>query len=189
MKNILLTARLVLLCIAFSLFTFSVLQAQSLSEKLGGVATQFSFSTKDSSMNVEQQLIIKRSVTETLIEIDEDYYSFAYGLGYEAYHLEFVSEKSIRYIMNTIVAKKRKHEFYYLVEFYDSEKKLIAEKKLGLDRIKKTLFNEKKNQYTYSMNLKDIPIILLDQTKSIDIIQYEVLSSKKKKTPFKDNMY
>ena len=55
-------------------------------------------------------------------------------------------------------------------------KKMIAEKKLKIDLIQKMIRNKKNQKHTYSINLKDIPIILLDKTTSINIVYYEIIA-------------
>lgn len=184
MKNILLKSNVVLFCAVFVFSSLSVLQAQSLSEKLGGVTTEFLFFTKDSTMNVQQQTIIKRSVAEQRIGKGNSYndvgicvgsYDFVYEVVSEVFYLEFITKNPIRYIRNVFPAKRKKREVYYLVQFYNNKMEMISEEKMAVDKIQKILNNGKDKKYTYSINLKDIPILLLDQTKTINVVYYEIL--------------
>ena len=83
------------------LFTFlSVsLNGQSISQKLGGIITNFTIKSESILLNNEKQILIKRGVSSYGIDYEPAQnfsYGYAYGYGYQSYHIEFVSENRIK---------------------------------------------------------------------------------------------
>jgi hypothetical protein len=148
-----------LIIIPIFLFLSGHLNAQSLSEKLGAVQTNFKFYSDTVDLNVSDQFIIKKTGS---------YYSTSNSVAYESFHLEFVSKKRL-FLDNS------KHLFgdrAYKIDFYNSNNTMLFTINLSPNFI-----NIAKNPDTrespifYSIDFINIPIALLDMTSKMVIIE------------------
>ncbi len=173
MKTIQFNRRNKLTIILFTLLSVS-LNAQTISQKLGGISTNFTIKSKSVLLNNEKQILIKRGVSSYGIDYEPSQnfsYGYAYGYGYQSYHIEFVSENRIQ---EKKITNKSKVTYYQLIlgditgnnlqntYVSDSDVKLWIGAKEG------------KMVYTYSINLVNIPIILLDDISEINIVKFIV---------------
>jgi hypothetical protein len=155
------------------LFTFlSVsLNGQSISQKLGGIITNFTIKSESILLNNEKQILIKRGVSSYGIDYEPAQnfsYGYAYGYGYQSYHIEFVSE-------NRIQEKKGKNKKiypYYECSLIDASGNKIQKAFIPEGDIKLWLGKKENNDfYTYSINLINIPIVSLDDISEINIVK------------------
>jgi hypothetical protein len=156
----------------FTLFLFLIvigfaLQAQTLSEKLGAVPTNFKFYSGETDLNVSQQFIIKNagSYNYTGTTFDAGY---GYGAGYEVFRLEFMTR------IKLLQESERKAKHHFRIGFYNAEGKLLCSynypaKKVSVARN----LNIDDSPLFYSIDLLDIPISLFDFTEKIDIIEVQ----------------
>jgi len=152
-------------------FSIQLSSAQSLTEQLGGVKTNFIFTTSLGEMEVLSQAIIKRGYYEYDnkynydIWTDAEGYS-AYGLGMESFWLEFTTTKALKEVYHK---KKWSDEkmTYFKLKLIDKDGKNLLIVKLH-PKFEKIASNEA-DLTTYSFNLYSIPIIVLDETHTIEI--------------------
>lgn len=163
------------LFVGFSIFCLCLpffSSAQSLTEKLGGVPTNFVITSDTNTLEVISQMIIKRG--EYYAEYRDDYEgSSAYGYGYQSFHLEFMSRQPIYHKSvydGNIRWRDMKSELY--VSFYDEADNLLLNAKMPPSFLK--IVDENTGLFSYSLNLVDYPIVLLDKTKRINIWQYSL---------------
>jgi hypothetical protein len=161
MKNIIL--------IAFLLVSF-LAKSQSITEKLGAVKTDFKISSAAQKMDVLDQLIVKRNITTFTKAIDN------YKIQ-EKYFFQFICKNELvrkqrgeikREVLNKQVLDFRSNRYY--VRFFDENDKSIYE----FIKEQKGIFNEYYNlgsvgYYVYSFSLDDLPFILFDQVKNMDV--------------------
>ncbi|OAV45142.1 hypothetical protein [Lewinella sp. 4G2] len=144
------------------LFFFSLstmLSAQPLSQQLGGIKTDFTIYFQSQQVEVLDQVVIKRGLSNYQYETDgilEHAYGFGYGL--QTYRLEVMSPVDFE------IEERRRKSHYRLVFFGEDGTKLLSR---YLSR--SHLFVLKGDVNFYSINLEDIPMLLLDNTASIDI--------------------
>ena len=163
MKKVIYHFTITLLLLAFH---FSGLFAQPLSEKLGGTDVQFVITSHAEVLNDDHQLLIRRAAGYSKINF---VWETSYGYGYEPFHLEFFSESKI-----TTKQSREKSERGYWLTFFDKADLLIARIKLPSVQLHTTEIEGGK--FIYALNLKDIPILLLDGAARIDLV--EVVYSK-----------
>jgi hypothetical protein len=156
----------------FTLFLFLIvigfaLQAQTLSEKLGAVPTNFRFSSGKTDLEVNHQFIIKNAGS---------YYHWAtvyeggygYGAGYEVFRLEFMTRK------NLTQESERKAKHHFRIGFYDASDNLLVSFSFPKKRVSVAVNNSiDDSPQFYSIDLLDIPISLFDFTEKIDIIEVQ----------------
>ena len=142
--------------------TFPMLvSSQSLSEKVGGVKTKFLITSGSELLNKEEQLLIQRA---------ESYYDYdcdsGYGYGYQTFYLEFLCTERLK--TKRSIGKRRD---FYSLELFDANGEQLALIELGLNDLKLTNSPNRPDRLTYSISLKNVPIILLDETTEINIQQ------------------
>lgn len=135
---------------------FSVkLCAQTITEKLGIVKTDFDFFYEDKKLTIFKQGIIKRA---------QYHYRFENGqMGLEAYHLEFVYE--LEYDKNFEIENHKD----YIAEFYSEEDELLTIIEYGLWKKASDNDESKTGKKYYAINLIDLPLFILDDTRKIII--------------------
>lgn len=156
--------------IFLAVFLFaSSLPAQSIREHTDALATNIIVSTENSVFSTGSPILIKRSEgyyhSRSDRDVDFDFdtsssYGYDYGYGYTSWHLEFVGNRDI-----STSGKK------YRLSFINSEGQNI-----GIIRVQKKEINViaglMKPPFFYSVDLKEVPILLLEQTARIDINPY-----------------
>jgi hypothetical protein len=149
--------------------------AQSISEKLGGVATSFTIKSDTTLLNQERQIILQRGVAHSYADYEsslEGYtYGYGYGYGYQSYHIEFVSTEKIQELENR---KRRKNSSYtYYLIFINKDSNRVHTQTIYEKDVKMIAGESgKETVYAYSINLADIPLILLDSVTEINIVKY-----------------
>ncbi|MDH5398797.1 MAG: hypothetical protein OEX02_11655 [Cyclobacteriaceae bacterium] len=151
-----------------SLLSFHHIPAQNLSDHLGAVKTNFQIYSDTTNLQVSEQILIKRASHDAY----RYYEGGGVGYGYEEYHLEFTVGKKINsenlwpgylerfYQDNRTICK---------LVFYDQFNNTLATKMvLFVDQ----LFNPDETEfYFYSIDLRDIPLVLLNKTVKINIVE------------------
>lgn len=142
------------ICLLFISFFIAneQLYAQSLTERLGGVRTNFKFYCGTVDLEVKNQCIIKRAESGYNYTSSPDN---VYGFGYESFHLEF--ETNIESALN-------KNWEYGIITFYDANDNILSAERIW-HRVSRT----GRKPWFYSVSLTDIPILILDNTSRIEI--------------------
>ena len=152
-----------ILLIIIQLFVINILTAQSLSESLGGTKTNFRIYSGPTELITSDQIIILRAEKDTY----SDLYA-GWGYGYRSFHLEFISNKNIVELQSDVKSERYKMK----LTFYDSDNKILT-----MVTLPSHYLNEYSNSssedalFIYSLDLIDIPVVILDKTKKIDIIK------------------
>lgn len=165
---------LLLQCIVFSC------NAQSLTEELGGIKTNFQIVSDDEDLKVTDQFIIQRaekkanhsSSTDINYSSASGYsygYGYGYGYGYQSFHLEFIAHES--YITKEIDHKNRNYNKLILT-FYGANDVILGTRSWDRSDVD-ILFHlpGDSKHYFYSIDLIDVPMVLLSETAKIDIIR------------------
>lgn len=155
-----------ILFIVLHMFAVNLLVAQNLKESLGGVQTNFKIVSDTVDLNVSDQIIIlkaeKKHQTDAV-------FSYAWGYGYQSFHLEFITKESLK--VETFKYKAgRDNESKLELTFYDPDNNLIASASIPFDDV--DVYNNPStvgNASFYSIDLIDIPLVLLDKTAKIDL--------------------
>ena len=186
MKNITQNRKHYLSICFFFFLIFNGLLAQSLSEKLGGVSTDFIIVSGDDTLDIDKQIIVKRAKykAEKDYKTHESYeggyggYGYGMGYGYQSFHLEFTSNTKI--VSKTIYNGNRRPTYYCTFYCYDKNGQQILEKLVPATRLKQMFNSQSATSFVYSLNLVGIPIVVLDNTTTIKIEwQYHTLKPRK----------
>jgi hypothetical protein len=157
--------------IVFFLFLASTAQSysQSFIEKIGGVSTNFEFSSDSVDLPIIDQAIIQRGYFDFRFDNDKSVknaYASAYGYGYglQTFHLEFITTSEIKQI---VAYKTKQIQAKYNIKLYDDKNTMILEFEVFYQESKVT--PKLSGMSSYSINLYRIPMIIFDKTKRIDI--------------------
>ena len=188
MKNII-SNKKHLYFICFFLFLFLVsngLLAQTLSEKLGGVATDFVIISGEDTLDIDKQIIIKRAKYKAKKDYNtyETYeggyggYGYGFGYGYQSFHLEFTSKQQVG--KTNVFNGNRTPTWYCTFHYYDKNGKQTLEMFVPGSMLKQGFNEQSVTSYIYSLNLVNVPILVLDNTSTIHIEwQYHTMKPKK----------
>ena len=157
-----------ILVIALFVFSGISLEAQDLKESLGGTKTSFRIYSDTVDLKVSDQIIILRAEKQTYSDAS---FGTGWGYGYQSFHLEFITKKIIL-IENFKYKAGRDNESKLELIFYDSDNNVLATSVCPYDYV--DLFNNPEindSLYFYSIDLIDIPVVLLDKTASIGMIK------------------
>lgn len=152
------------------LFIYFFSSAQTTTDQLGAVDCNFSFYSNSVHLDVIKQSLIERATAVARkSEIENESYGYAYA--YTEWHLEFVSNNAIQSRYRTDDELKSRRQQYHL-QFYNKTGDLLMETYIGKDKLK--LWKGKVDNgitsiYTYSLNLVNLPLILLDNVSAIQI--------------------
>lgn len=155
-------------------FSAQSLNAQLLTEKLGGVSTNFLITSADTvNLQPVRQVILQRAATREYIT--DGYYQNTHQVGYNAYHLEF---SSVRGISAQMVYNNKMgcfdQDFYRLV-MYDVQEEVVGAMQLTSREVTKWInTNVVPYTFAFSIDLSDVPLVLLDNTARLDILQVHV---------------
>ncbi|MCG6187007.1 hypothetical protein [Maribellus maritimus] len=159
------------------MFLFTVIQlfvvhiyAQSLSESLGGVKTNFHFFSNNTDLNVTDQFIIKRAEKKASASTNYSFHSaYGYGYGYQSFHLEFITRE---YYVTEEVEHKGKYSDKIELTFYNSDDIALATHTLDYSVVDLSYnISSDEIQFFYSVDLLGIPIVLLNKTAKINFIK------------------
>jgi hypothetical protein len=156
-----------LLIIVF-IFSANILGAQNLKESLGGAKTNFQIYSDTVDLKVSDQIIILRAEKQTYSDSN---YGTGWGYGYQSFHLEFITKKNIK-VENYKFRNGRDNETKLELTFYDMNNGVLATTSFPYDYV--DLYNNSSitdSPFFYSIDLIDIPIVLLDKTAKIGMIK------------------
>lgn len=148
------------------LFVVNLLGAQNLKESLGGTKTNFQIFSDTVDLKASDQILILKA--EAKHEADATF-GYGWGYGYQSFHLEFITKKNIN-VETFKYRTGRDNESRLELQFYDSENNMLASTSIPFDSV--DLFNNSSidgSPFFYSIDLIDIPIVLLDKTAKISM--------------------
>jgi hypothetical protein len=155
-----------LLAIALQLFVLQILCAQPISESLGGIKTNFEVFTINTDLEVTEQIILLTTERFTYINPQGE---AGWGYGYQSFHFEFITKNEIKEIQGD---KNNRHN--YRLSFIDHENVILLAVDLPKSSVNKYHNPDIPNsQFFYSIDLINIPILLLDKTKRIDLYRFK----------------
>lgn len=145
--------------------TYTNISAQSIIEKLGGVKTDFVFTTNSVELKIVDQAIIQRGFYDYKTKISSSSsYGHAYGYGLQAYYLEFITSSDLK----TFEKYKRKaNKAVYDIKLYDKNDTLLLNFSVLYRNSKATA--KISGLRSYSINLIQVPLIIFDHVKKIDV--------------------
>lgn len=149
----------------FMLFVMMVagsISAQSLTDKIGGVSTDFNIYYGEYKLDIQQQVIIKRGLSSYAVnEILPYEAASAYGYGLETFRFEFLSSDFINF-------KSKSGNYYNIqLDLMDADGSILLS--LNIDANNIWSFTSQKNFNAYSINLQNIPLVVFNETKHIKI--------------------
>ena len=153
---------------AIFLLSVAAINAQNLNESLGGVKTNFHFFSDATDLKVTDQVIILRAERKSYGDYINGY---GWGYGYQSFHIEFITkellaEKTFKY--------KAGHDNNDKLEFsfYDTDNVVLASYTADFGDVN-ILHNPSSGggQFFYSIDLIDIPIVLLNKALKIDLVK------------------
>ena len=139
----------------------SAVFSQTISEQLDGVITDFEFTSDGNRLVVPSQHIIRgpgyRPGSES-------------SAGYETFRLEIEVASPITVFEGNMRDRVRP----YHIRFYDEYNEIIAFQRFPHWRVNRVFTSQEQDNEVrfYSFDLYDIPIVVLDKTKRIDILHY-----------------
>jgi hypothetical protein len=157
-----------ILLITVYIFSVNILGAQNLKESLGGTKTNFQIYSDTVDLKVSDQIIILRAEKQTYSDSN---FGTGWGYGYQSFHLEFITKKNIK-IENYKYKTGRDNGNKLELIFYDSNNSVLATSSFPYDYV--DLYNNSSiidSPFFYSIDLIDIPIVLLDKTAKIGMIK------------------
>ena len=155
----------VFIFIMFQLSLFNI-SAQNMEDVLGGVKTHFQLYCDTTNLNPTNQIIIQRAERKS----DGDAsFGLAWGYGYQSLHLEFVSDKNLAEKKFKFRAGRDNNDKLELT-FYDSDNVVLATRLIDFSLVD-LLYNSlsDKSLFFYSIDLIDIPIVLLNKTVKMNL--------------------
>ncbi|MDG1334082.1 MAG: hypothetical protein P8P74_17230 [Crocinitomicaceae bacterium] len=159
----------------FTLFIFLAsfsISAQSISDQVGGVSCSYELYSDGDTLDVIKQLLIQRPTARSGVS-DIENQSYGYGYAYSSWCLEFVTNTGIS-TRNRNNLERRNRRGKYNVTFKNRAGGMLFSQYMGRDKVR--LWKGKIHTgvvYTYSLNLIDVPLIVLDNVASIDIVRIE----------------
>lgn len=155
----------ILLVIILQLFVFQIISAQSISESLGGIKTNFKLFSVKIDLEVTEQILVSAAERRTYISPMDA----GWGYGYQSVHFEFITQKELKEILGEDKDKNK-----YRLTFIDHENVILFAINLPEYSVKKYLNTDIVNsQVFYSIDFIDIPVLVLDKTKTINIYRFK----------------
>jgi hypothetical protein len=161
-----------ILLITIQLIVFNMLEAQNIRESLGGIKTNFQIFSDTIDLKVSDLTIILRAEKKTF---EDAAFGTGWGYGYQSYHLEFITKENIK-VKNYPFRTGRDNGNKLELIFYDSDNKL-ASISIPFDYV--DIFNNSSiinSPFFYSIDLIDVPIVLLDKT--VKIVMNKMVAKK-----------
>ncbi|TRX66165.1 hypothetical protein [Carboxylicivirga sp. M1479] len=163
MKNLNSTRLYPALVFIFILTSSLNTHSQSLLEKVGAIKTNYIFTSANIQLPVQSQLMVKRGHSRY------NYYSgvedgYGYGYGMETWWLELISTSGIS---EKKVKVKGRPKNYYQFNLYDAQGQALLVTRLELNDVKHV--SNGSTLISYSINLNNVPVILLDKAHEIRI--------------------
>lgn len=169
--------KVVLFLLAAILWTADTLQAQSVTDRLGGVTTGFTFFCDSLDLGVEDQIIIVSFKRGSFLyygpgEIAETYRQ---EFTYQTYSLEFSLRNEIcidRQMVSKKAYESTKQRHFYEVMLFDKQGAMTGKYTIPVSNITSTTNNLTSPgdiRYFYSLDLTEIPMVLINRTSIIKI--------------------
>jgi len=154
------------LIIVIQLFVVNILVAQNLKESLGGTKTNFQIVSDTVDLKVSDQIIILRAEQK---HHGDATFGYGWGYGYQSFHLEFIAKKDIK-VETFKFRTGRDNESKLELIFYNSENNILASLSVPFESVD-LLSNPTTvdSSFFYSIDLIDIPIVLLEKTYKIGL--------------------
>jgi hypothetical protein len=149
--------------IILSLLFSNNTKAQSLIEQSNRIYTSFKITSSGIKLPVQSQALVKRAYTKYRYNYSLDS-GAAYGFAVEIWKLEFSTKSGISEIEGPKIGRKKE---YYQFSLYNYWGKPLLKQQLDLADVEQV--NNGESLITYSINLKNVPLILLDDTNEIRI--------------------
>lgn len=143
------------------IFSSTTLHSQTLTEKIGGIKTNFEIVSDTSKLTIIDQTIFKRGLSDFKAD-----YNGGYGYGLQTYRLEFITNDKF----NTI-GRYENSKFIYKLKLIGADNSILLQTNLNRNRIIK--FSNGEDLSTISVNLQSLPLIVLDKTERIKIEKYK----------------
>jgi hypothetical protein len=153
---------LIVLMILLSYQTFS----QSIFEKAGGVKTDFRIFSDSSELTILTQGLIERGFFKTDYATTENQ-SYGMGYGLQVWYLEFVTTENLKWVEQRRQGAILFGRSYFEIVLLDENNAPLMITKLPAKYLRKG--TNENGLFTYSFDLQEIPIILLDLTVTIQI--------------------
>ena len=144
----------------------SNIKSQSIINNFGGIETEYIIYSDTLDLEVEEQILIKRAVSNHKHYIQSES-GYGYGYGYSAIHLEFISKHSI-----TSVNQKGKWPYltYFKITLYsNSDIPLYLVNVLHVSS--QYIAIGQNTKYIYSIEVKNIPVLILEKAHKINIVK------------------
>jgi hypothetical protein len=155
-----------LFVVALQLFVLQILTAQSISESLGGIKTNFEIFSINTDLEVAEQVIVLAAERQSYISTID---AAGWGLGYQSFHFEFSTQKEIKEIDGD-----KNNKYKYRLTLIDHENVILLALDLPKISVKKYHNPDITNSlFFYSIDLIDIPLLVLDKTKRIDLYRFK----------------
>lgn len=149
---------LFMLCLVIS---FSAVSAQSLTDNIGGTSTDFNFYYGDSKLDVQDQIILKRGLSNYAVnEIPAWDEASAYGYGLQTFRLEFLSTDIININSNSVRHNIR-------LDLLDENNTSLLSFMIPSNDF--WVFSSNTESHVYSINLQNLPLVIFNKTKNIKI--------------------
>jgi hypothetical protein len=158
----------VILLVLVYMLSINFLGAQNIKESLGAINTNFKIYSDTVDLKVSDQIIILRAEKQTYSDAT---FGTGWGYGYQSFHLEFITKKNIK-VENYQFRAGRDNENKLQLIFYDSKNSVLATTSISFDYV--DLYNNSSiidSPFFYSIDLIDIPVVLLDKTAKIGMIK------------------
>jgi hypothetical protein len=147
------------------LFIHFVVFCQSYSQQLGGLPTDFSFSSGSKNLDIRSQFLIKSAGYVVDHNLNSEG-SYELGGGYESLHLEFMTNTSLEQDLI------RRTNYTHRLEFFDVNDNLLTRVYFIQSRAAvHTNVNNYGSPTFYSFDLVTIPVTILDFTHRINVIE------------------
>ncbi len=147
-------------------------KSQTISEKLGAVATNFEITSASEPLKITNQIILKRNITKHREDDDDNEFAV-----YERYYFQFISENKLVTSDRSNIKKealvKSNHSYYkddYFISFFDENDFVIYEFTRDVENRFNLDYNLGKGGFfTYNFYLSGFPLLLLDKITRIDV--------------------
>lgn len=164
-----------IIMITMYLLVINTAGAQNLKESLGGIKANFQIYSDSVNLEVSDEIIVLKAARKFYADCQ---CGTGWGYGYQSYHLEFITKKQLttknaKYLIGRDNADKIE------LKFYDAGNTLLASPTFPFTII--DLYNNaavKNSLFFFSIDLIDIPVVLLNKTSKIDLIRRVALNPK-----------
>lgn len=154
----------IFLLITLQFFAFQIICAQSISESLGGIKTDYKIFSDTIDLKVVDQLVVLAAERRSYISAGDQ---AGWGYGYRSIHLEFITKKEL-FELTT----ENKNRNKYRLTFSDQDNVILLTINIPEYSVNKYINPFiPNNRIFYSIDLIDIPLLVLDNAKGINIIK------------------